>query len=167
MKTSLLPKEFKVIALRECAGVGVAVANDPYCVADYWRKNIANQPTFSEYVESLWVLAVNTRRRVTGQYLVATGTLDTILCHPREVFRAAVIAGAAAVILVHNHPSGDPSPSDGDIKATRDMIRAGELLNIQVLDHVVIGDTRIQPRGHTSLRELGYFYPTNEGSDSK
>jgi DNA repair protein RadC len=85
--------------------------------------------------------------------LVSIGTLDTILVHPREAFRVAVIAAAAAIVLAHNHPSGDPTPSEGDIKATRDLIRAGQLLKIDVLDHVIMGHDR-----HCSLRELGYFY---------
>ena len=90
---------------------------------------------------------------VAGHQLVSTGTLDTILVHPREVFRGAVIGGASAIVLMHNHPSGDPTPSEADIKATRDMIRAGQLLKIEVLDHVIVG------HGVTrhSLRELGYF----------
>ena len=59
---------------------------------------------------------------------LATGTLDTILVHPREVFRPAIVANAAAIVLVHNHPSGDPTPSEADIKVTRDLIRAGQLI---------------------------------------
>jgi DNA repair protein RadC len=77
--------------------------------------------------------------------------VDTLLVHPREVFRAAIMANAAAVILLHNHPSGDPTPSDADIKVTRDLMRAGQLLKIELLDHIIIGD------GHVSLKERGYF----------
>ena len=84
--------------------------------------------------------------------LVAHGTLDTILVHPREVFRAAITAGAAAVVLAHNHPSGEATPSEADIKVTRDLIRAGQLLKIDVVDHVIIGNGQ-----RASLRELGYF----------
>jgi DNA repair protein RadC len=79
--------------------------------------------------------------------------MDTILVHPREVFRIAIIAGASAVVLMHNHPSGEPQPSEADIKVTRDLIRAGELVKIEVLDHVIVGNPN-----HCSLRELGYFY---------
>src|SRR6266404_460359 len=76
-----------------------------------------------------------------------------ILCHPREIFRLAVMASASAIIIAHNHPSGDPTPSEADIKITRDLIRAGQLLKIEVLDHIVMGHP-----SHTSLRSLGYFY---------
>jgi DNA repair protein RadC len=79
--------------------------------------------------------------------------MDTILVHPREVFRTAVIGAASAIVLVHNHPSGEPTPSEADIKVTRDLIRAGQLLKIDVLDHVIMGNPN-----RSSLRELGYFY---------
>jgi len=90
--------------------------------------------------------------------MVSQGTLDTILVHPREVFRSAILGGAAAIIMVHNHPSGDPTPSEADIKVTRDLVRAGQLLKINLLDHVILGrKTGERARDFASLRELGYF----------
>jgi DNA repair protein RadC len=110
-------------------------------------------------VETFQVLLLNTRRRLIRVEETSHGTLDTILVHPREVFRAAIAANAAAVVLVHNHPSGDPTPSEGDIKVTRDLIRAGQLLKIDVLDHVIIGRaTPERAKDYVSLRELGYFF---------
>lgn len=110
-------------------------------------------------VETLQVLLLNTRRRLIRVAEITEGTLDTLLVHPREVFKAAIAANAAAVVLVHNHPSGDPTPSEADIKVTRDLIRAGQLLKIDVLDHVIIGRaTPERPKDYSSLRELGYFY---------
>jgi DNA repair protein RadC len=110
-------------------------------------------------VETFQSLLLNTRRRLIRQERISDGTLDTILVHPREVFRAAIAANAAAVVIVHNHPSGDPTPSEADIKATRDLIRAGQLLKIDVLDHVILGRaTEGRPKDYASLRELGYFY---------
>ena len=82
----------------------------------------------------------NTRRRVKGHHLVCIGTRDTILVHAHEVFRVAVIASAGAIVLMHNHPSGDPTHSEADIKVTRDLIRAGGILKIEALDHVIIGN---------------------------
>lgn len=109
--------------------------------------------------EKLQVLLLNARRRFIRMAEPADGTLDTILVHPREVFRAAIAANAAAILLVHNHPSGDPTPSEADIKITRDLIRAGQLLKIDVLDHVIIGRaTPERAKDYCSLRELGYFY---------
>ena len=90
---------------------------------------------------------------------ISEGTLDTLLVHPREVFRAAIVANAAGIVLVHNHPSGDPTPSAADIKVTRDLIRAGQLLKIEVVDHVVIGRaTAERAKDYASLRELGHFF---------
>ena len=111
-------------------------------------------------VETLQVLLLNTRHRlIRVDEKITEGTLDTLLVHPREVFRAAIAANAAAVVLAHNHPSGDPTPSEADIKVTRDLIRAGQLLKIEVLDHVIIGRaTPERPKDYASLRELGYFY---------
>jgi DNA repair protein RadC len=110
-------------------------------------------------VETLQVLLLNTRRRLIRVEPVTDGTIDTLLVHPREVFKAAIAANAAAVVLAHNHPSGDPTPSEADIKVTRDLIRAGQLLKIEVLDHIIIGRaTPERPKDYASLRELGYFY---------
>ena len=109
--------------------------------------------------ETLQVLLLNTRRRLIRVEPVTDGTIDTLLVHPREVFKAAIAASAAAVVLAHNHPSGDPPPSEADIKVPRDLIRAGQLLKIEVLDHVSIGRaTPERPKDYASLRELGYFY---------
>jgi DNA repair protein RadC len=110
-------------------------------------------------VETLQVLCLNTRRRLIRVDEVIDGTIDTLLVHPREVFKFAISANAAAVVLAHNHPSGDPTPSEADIKVTRDLIRAGRLLKIDVLDHVIIGRaTPERLKDFVSLRELGYFY---------
>jgi len=126
----------------------------PERVADLLREDMRHLE-----VETFHLLLVNTRRRMIAKECLAQGTLDTLLIHPREVFRRAIAANAAAIILAHNHPSGDPSPSEADIRVTRDLIRAGQLLKIEVLDHVILGHrTTERPRDFTSLRELGYFY---------
>jgi len=109
-------------------------------------------------VETFQILLLNTRRRLIRVAEISDGTLDTLLVHPREVFEKAISASAAAIVLLHNHPSGDPTPSEADIKVTRDLIRAGQLLKIEVLDHVIIGRaTQERPKDYVSLRELGYF----------
>jgi len=109
-------------------------------------------------VETFQVVMLNTRRRLIRVEQISQGTLDTLLIHPREVFKAAIAANASAIVVAHNHPSGDPTPSEADVKVTRDLIRAGQLLKIDVLDHVIIGRaTPDRPRDFVSLRELGYF----------
>ena len=129
------------------------VCETPRQVVDYWRLHIATAPHFTPECECMAVLLLNTRKRVKGHQLLSIGTMDTILVHPREVFRCAIIAAAACIVVIHNHPSGESTPSEADIKVTRDLIRAGQLLKIELIDHVVIGN-----RNHSSLRELGYFY---------
>lgn len=110
-------------------------------------------------VEQFQVVLLNTRRRLIRVEQVSQGTLDTLLVHPREVFRLAIAASASAIVLVHNHPSGDPTPSEADIKVTRDLIRAGQLLKIDVLDHIILGQrTHERPQDFVSLKQLGYFY---------
>ena len=109
-------------------------------------------------VETLQVLLLNSRYKLMGVEDVSDGTRDTILVDPGAVFKKAIEAGASAIVLVHNHPSGDPAPSDADIKTTRDLIRAGRLLKIEVIDHVIIGRaTAGRPKDYSSLRELGHF----------
>ncbi len=110
-------------------------------------------------VEHFQVVLLNTRRRLISVEKISQGTLDTILVHPREVFKTAIAAGASAIVLAHNHPSGDPTPSEADIKVTRELIRAGQLLKIEVLDHVILGRrTEARDEDYVSLKELGYFY---------
>jgi DNA repair protein RadC len=126
----------------------------PERIADLLREANRNYE-----VEHFQAVLLNTRRKLIRVEHVSQGTLDTILVHPREVFKTAIAANAAAVVLVHNHPSGDPTPSEADIKVTRDLIRAGQLLKIDVLDHVIIGRaSQERPKDYVSLRELGYFY---------
>lgn len=152
-------KEFKVIALRECIPTG-NVIDSPEQSALYWHANIPTNPMINLDCENLVILHVNTRHRVTGHNLASQGLIDVMLAHTREVFRAAIVSNASGIILMHNHPSGDPSPSEADIKVTRDFIRAGQRLKIHVLDHVIIGRANLDsnPKGYASLRELGYFH---------
>jgi len=128
--------------------------DNPQAIADYLREGNRGYN-----VEKFQILLLNTRRRLIRLATVADGTLDTVLVHPRDVFRAAIAGNASAIVLLHNHPSGDPTPSEADIKVTRDLIRAGQLLKIEVLDHVILGQkTRERQKDYASLRELGYFY---------
>jgi DNA repair protein RadC len=147
------PQEWKIVSLRECPTPDqLQMCDTPERAAEYWKMHIAQHPYFNPECECLVVLILNTRRKIKGHQFVSTGTLDTLLIHPREVFRLAVMASASAIVVMHNHPSGDSSPSQADISATQDLIRGGQLLRIEVLDHVIIGNPK-----HTSLRALGYF----------
>ena len=107
-------------------------------------------------VETFKIILLNRRNRLIRVENVSQGTVDSILIHPREVFRHAISANACAVILAHNHPSGDPTPSSADLSATGDIVRAGQVLKIDVLDHVIIG-ARTEGRGkdYFSIRQSG------------
>jgi DNA repair protein RadC len=100
--------------------------------------------------EEFWVVLVNTRNKVIGEQRLYQGTLNGCMVRNGEIFRKAVELGAASIIIVHNHPSGDPNPSPEDVQTTRQISEAGKLMNIPLLDHVVIGGGR-----YVSLKELG------------
>lgn len=99
--------------------------------------------------EQFYTVLLNTKNHVLGVELIAIGSLNAAIVHPREIFKAAIRRSANAMILVHNHPSGDPTPSPEDRALTRRLVQAGNLLGIAVLDHVIIGEHR-----HVSLREI-------------
>ena len=132
------------------------VLDNPASIADFLREENRGYS-----VEHFQAVLLNTRRKLIKVELISQGLVDTLLAHPREVFKPAIAANATAIVLVHNHPSGDPTPSAADIKVTRDLIRAGNLLKIEVLDHVILGRRdREGGKDYASLRELGYFAGT-------
>jgi DNA repair protein RadC len=101
--------------------------------------------------EHFAALLLDTKNRLIGVTTVSVGDLSSVLVHPREVFKPAILANAASVILAHNHPSGDPQPSPEDVAITRRLQEAGQILGIEVLDHVVVGEAN----HWVSLREKG------------
>ena len=104
----------------------------------------------SKAVEHFGVVLLDTKHHVLRTSIVSVGTLDASVVHPRDVFREATIAGAFALILFHNHPSGDPTPSPDDIVLTRRLMAVGDLMGIVVLDHLILAE-----RGFHSLRDAG------------
>ena len=100
-----------------------------------------------EYQEQFWVILLNMRGEQIGQEMVSKGSAISTEADPRDVFRPAITSGASAIILVHNHPSGSPEPSEADLMLTKRLMQAGELIGVRVLDHIVIGKD-----GHVSLR---------------
>lgn len=108
-------------------------------------------PQFGAYpVERFGVVLLDTRHRLIRTRVLSVGSLDASVVHPREVFREAILAGAAAIVLFHNHPSGDPAPSHDDRALTRRLVTAGDLVGIDVLDHIVLGEGR-----YASMKEEG------------
>jgi DNA repair protein RadC len=105
--------------------------------------------------ECFCVLTLDTKNRIIDKHLITLGILNATLAHPREVFRAAIMDSAAAIVLAHNHPSGDTTPSAEDIKLTRQLVEVGKHVEIHVLDHVIIGRTADSRPDYLSLRETG------------
>ncbi|MCS6830325.1 MAG: DNA repair protein RadC [Armatimonadota bacterium] len=151
----------KPAELAQLKGIGVAKAAQLLAAVELGRRialeQMGEQPVITrpddvyallhpqlrdEKQEHVVVLLLNTRNRVMRQTTVTKGTLDASLLHPREVFREAVRHSASSIILAHNHPSGDPTPSSEDIQITRRLHQAGQIMGIDLLDHVILGDGR-------------------------
>ena len=101
-------------------------------------------------VETAMMLALDTKNKVIGIFEISRGSLNASIIHPRDVFQRAILVNAASVILVHNHPSGDPTPSPEDVMLTKKLVEAGRVMDIAVLDHVICGEGK-----YASLRERG------------
>jgi DNA repair protein RadC len=153
-------KEFKPMALKEVNFAVAPTADTPERVKDILSE-IFNDVSINLEIENFAILSLNVRLRPICYNFVSTGTVNSLLVTPREVFRNALINNASSIILCHNHPSGDPTPSEADIKVTRELIRGGQILKIDIKDHIILGRPNIPSvgsRGYASLRELGYFY---------
>ena len=108
-----------------------------------WLRPLAD----GEPVEKFWVLSLNRKNRLLRCQAVTSGTATASLVHPREVFREAIRSSASALVCAHNHPSGDPSPSQADIRATRQLREAAKVVQLDLLDHVIIGQLEHDPSG--------------------
>ena len=154
--------------LRRLKGIGAAKASQ-ILAAELGRRTLVRQPgrrvqlgsprDVASYllpshgarpVEQFGIVLLDTKRRVLKTAVLSVGTLDASLVHPREVFREAAGGGAAAIVLFHNHPSGDPTPSGEDVALTARLVEAGQLMGIEVVDHLVLADAR-----YCSFKEMG------------
>ena len=121
--------------------------SQPDTIAKYYMEDMRHREK-----EILKLLLLNTRARLIGEINVSTGTVDTALVSPRELFMEALQRNAVSIILLHNHPSGDPTPSLADVQITRRIYEAGALIGIELLDHIIIGDNCF-----VSMKEKGVF----------
>lgn len=137
---------YRVDIVKEPGALKGPVTDEPFKAARIAREFIGKSAK-----EHFIMMALDSRNNIIGVNLVSVGTLSASLVHPREVFQPAILLSAAAIIVSHNHPSGDATPSPEDKNATRRLKEAGELLGIPLLDHVVINDSD----GHFSFREKG------------
>lgn len=122
---------------------GVVALSRADLVVEYLKNAFDSHPT----QESFWVIILDRKNRPMGRLMVTLGTLGSTLVHPREVLRPAILASASAIIVAHNHPSGDPAPSAADIRVTRQLREACAAVEIDLLDHVVIGYPEGDPTG--------------------
>lgn len=146
-------KEIKITTVRETPMEEVPMMRLPSNVYDLWTSCIRNSSWYDAEKEAFVVIAVDRKYRVKGYSLVSLGLNDCSLVHPREVFRPAILAAASSIVVMHNHPSGDTTPSGEDLRITRQLVDAGKIVGIEVLDHVIVGD---MPDSKTvSIRESG------------
>ena len=133
--------------------VGATALNSAELVYAYMKDTLEVYPT----QEVFHVILLNRKNRPLGRNLVTIGTAGSTLVHPREVYRPAIIGGASAIICVHNHPSGDPAPSAADIRVTRLLRDAPQTVEIDLLDHIVLGHKDADPVGvgYYSFRSAG------------
>ena len=127
--------------------------NRPDLVQKYLQSAFDENPVVEQFI----VILLDRKNHPLGRHIVTTGTLTSSLAHPREVFRAAILGNAAAIICAHNHPSGDPAPSAADVQVTRQLREAAKAVDIDLLDHVICGTVKADPqsKGYYSFREAG------------
>lgn len=105
-----------------------------------------------ESEEYMYMLGLNTKNKVLGVFEVSHGTVNASIVGTREIFQKALLLNSVSIIVMHNHPSGDPTPSRQDIEVTKKLVSAGEILGVEVLDHIIVGDGQ-----YSSLKEKGYL----------
>lgn len=154
-KARRVVRQIKVVTLRE-TGAPYAVMERPERLAEFWRSEIARADWFDADKEHLVCFSLDAQLRLRTFGVVTVGLANQTLIHAREVYRTAISVAASHVLLGHNHPSGDPKPSADDIRATREMVEAGRVVGIPLLDHVIIGKpSATNPGGFVSLKQMG------------
>ena len=107
--------------------------------------------------EVFFVMCLNTKNHVVAIHRAHVGSLNASIVHPRDVFKASILNNAASIVCAHQHPSGDPIPSQEDIHVTRRLVEAGKMIGIEVLDHIIVGEKRNGEVSFTSLKDKGYI----------
>jgi len=157
-KSPALPLKIIITRIGESTLAEYGASKSPVDSAEaaygFWQSVILASDFESEK-EHLVAILLDTRLRPKGYHVVSVGSVNETIAHPREIFRPAILVSAYGLILAHNHPSGDPAPSEADRRMTRQMAEAARLLQIQLLDHVVIGDSVGGRRPYYSFRESG------------
>jgi len=147
--------EYKVSMIRECELEYKTNCRTPEIVKEFWHNEIEKSSWYDSDKEMCVAILLSSRNHIKGYNLVSIGSNNASIVEPREVFRPAIISASSAIVLCHNHPSGDSTPSSEDIRITRKLIEAGKIIDIKILDHVIIGKTTPDNQGFCSMRESG------------
>lgn len=149
--------EVRVHVVRETTTANAEPMNKPAACAEFFREVVTKADWFDPDKECAVVLLLDRKNKLRGWNLISLGSLTAALMHPREVFRPAIAAAASAVIVMHSHPSGDPAPSAPDLHVTRLLREASRAVDIELLDHVIVGRVADDHsgRGWYSFREAG------------
>ncbi len=165
MNTSDLPGDgftgqFRVLMVKEensQSTNGFDVCDTPDKMIKFWRENIEKASWFEPEKECVVVIVLDVKLRVKGWNLVSLGSISASIVEPREVFRPIIVSAGKCFVLMHNHPSGDPTPSNSDITITRELKQCAEIFKISFVDHVIVGDAQIDKfnGGKYSFRASG------------
>jgi DNA repair protein RadC len=157
-------REVKLVTVREepFRSSHTSTVDSPKQIVDLWREIVSKSAWYHDEKEHLVCFCLDARFRVKSFSLISMGSLNECLAHPREIFRPAIADSAHSIVVVHNHPSGDPNPSRLDLSLTRRLYLVADLLQIPLLDHVIVGGER-----YFSFREVRRLWPESEKDASR
>ncbi|WP_186672987.1 DNA repair protein RadC [Sporosarcina sp. BP05] len=145
-----MEKVYEIVSIkqvvREC-DFAITTVRSPEDAAHAIQKEISDEDR-----EIFLVLCLNTKNEVVAIHRASVGSINSAIVHPREIFKAAILNNSASIICAHNHPSQNPTPSPEDLEVTKRLVSAGEILGIEVLDHIIVGGMK-----HVSLKDKGYM----------
>lgn len=145
-----MKKVYEIVSIKQVvreSDFEVVQIKSPEDAANAIQKEIGDEDR-----EVFFVLCLNTKNRVVAIHRASVGSINAAIVAPREVFKSAILNNAASIIVAHNHPSNDPSPSNEDIEVTKRLVSAGDILGIEVLDHIIVGESK-----YISLKSKGYM----------
>ena len=154
MKQHDIIKEVKIVS-KMCEDAG-KIYDHPQKFCELWSKVVESSDWHDPEKESVVVFNLNTKLGIKSWQMVAVGTINEVALTPREVFRSAVASLAHSIVVMHNHPTGNPSPSPADLEITRRLRDGGKVLSVTLQDHIIVGDGKNGNPTHYSFREAGY-----------
>lgn len=147
--------EVKIITVRETPAPAIRAMDRPELLNAFLRETVLPSPGYRDGQEQMIVVMLDTRLNLAGWLIVSLGTINECMAEPRDILRPVLISNAFSFVIAHNHPSGDPTPSDADRRVTIRINEAAKLLRINMLDHIIIGEPAAGRREYFSFRETG------------